>query len=282
MTFSSIRVLRMVLRISGCFSFLSLAEAQIGIVDSGATGNQVNLGTAYTQSFDTLANTNTAPVPWMNNGTLPGWYAYQKSKGDVTVYNPSEGAQIPLGSFGTLGQTDRALGSGLGAPTGEFIHFGVQFVNDSSSLITGFDVSFDGEQWYYGTRFPGISEYLVFSYQIFNTGQGSLAEPSGWTAVSELLFVSPTNSGEPESQALNGNLPANRIAGIADSFTALTLAPRQELWLRWTATNTSSIADDSLAIDNLTVHFSTVPEPAACAALIGGIVFFGALCRRRR
>ncbi len=282
MTFSSIRVLRMVLRISGCFSFLSLAEAQIGIVDSGATGNQVNLGTAYTQSFDTLANTNTAPVPWMNNGTLPGWYAYQKSKGDVTVYNPSEGAQIPLGSFGTLGQTDRALGSGLGAPTGEFIHFGVQFVNDSSSLITGFDISFDGEQWYYGDAFLGRIDSLSFSYQIFDAGQGSLSIATDWISALDLSFVSPITNTEPIYQSLNGNLPANRIAGIADSFTALTLAPGQELWLRWTATNTSSIADDSLAIDNLTVHFSTVPEPAACAALIGGIVFFGALGRRRR
>jgi uncharacterized protein len=282
MAFSSIRVIRTPLCACSLFSFLPSTEAQISIVDSGATGNQVNLDGAYTQSFDTLANTNTAPVPWVNNGTLPGWYAYQKSRGDVTAYNPSEGAQIPLGSFGTLGQIDRALGSGLGAPTGEFLHFGVQFVNDSSLLITGFDISFDGEQWFYGDAFLGRVDSLAFSYQIFDIGQGSLSIATDWIPVPELSFVSPITNTEPIYQSLNGNFSANRIAGIADSFTGLTLAPGQELWLRWTATNTASITDDALAIDNLSVRFSSVPEPAACTALVGSVVLMAALHRRRR
>ena len=260
---------------------LPLARAQISIVDSGATGNQMNLGGDYTQSFDTLANTTTAPVPWNDNSTLPGWYAYRNSTGEVHAYNPSQSLQ-EFGSFGILGETDRALGSGLGSVSGDALHFGVQFVNNSSAVITGADVSFDGEQWYFGTRFGQNIESLEFSYQIFDAGQGSLSAPSGWTAVNELLFVSPINGGEPVRRALNGNLAENREAGITGSFTELTLAPNQELWIRWTASNNPYISDDSLAVDNLTVRFSTVPEPAACAALIGGIVFFGALCRRRR
>jgi uncharacterized protein len=268
------------------FFFLSIAvlpwaRAQISIVDSGATGSQVNLTGVYAQAFDTLAYTNTAPVPWTNNETLAGWYAYRKSGGDVTVYSPSQGGLDSYGSYGTIGQTDRALGSGLAVPAGDFIHFGMQFVNASSSLITGFDISFDGEQWYYGTRFGAIIESLEFSYQIVEAGQGGLSTNSGWLPVPTLSFISPINSGSV-GRALDGNLPANRIDGIADSFTGLTLAPGQELWLRWTANNTASITDDALAIDNLRVSFSTVPEPAGCAALFGGVVLLAALRRRRR
>ena len=155
-------------------------------------------------------------------------------------------------------------------------------MNSSSSLISGFDISFDGEQWFYGDTFLGISDSLAFSYGIFDAGQGGLSQPSGWTAVNELLFASPISGGEPVDRPLDGNLSANRRAGIANSFTGLTLAPGQELWLRWTATNTSLITDHALAIDNLRVSFSTVPEPAACAALFGGVGLLAALRRRRR
>jgi uncharacterized protein len=265
-----------------CLVFLPAAEAQVSIVDSGATGSQMNLDGVYMQAFDTLAYTNTAPVPWTNNETLAGWYAYRKSGGDVTVYSPSQGGLDSYGSYGTIGQTDRALGSGLAVPAGDFIHFGMQFVNASSSLITGFDISFDGEQWYYGDAFAGRIDSLTFSFQVFDAGQGSLSSYSGWNLVSELLFTSPINTGSSFNRPLDGNLPVNRIDGIADSFTGLTLAPGQELWLRWTATNNSSITDDALAIDNLRVSFSTVPEPAACATLFGSFVLLAALQRRRR
>jgi uncharacterized protein len=250
-------------------------------VDSGATGNQVNRGAAYTQSFDSLANTNTSPVPWVNNGTLPGWYAYQKSAGAVIAYNPSQGGAPDFGSFGALGNTERSLGSGVGAISGDFLHFGLRFLNASSSVVTGFDISFDGEQWFYGNSFLGVTESLTFSYQIFDAGQGSVSAPLGWTAVNELTFASPINNITPSFQALNGNLPANREAGIADSFTGLTLAPNQELWIRWTATNTPSISDHSLTIDNLSVRFTAVPEPATNVALAGGFAFLTVLCRRK-
>ena len=86
------------------------ATAQIEIVNSGATGNQLNLADNYTQSFDTLANTGTALTPWLNNTTLPGWYAYRTNSGDITGYTPNAGR---FASFGGEGQLDRALGSDL-------------------------------------------------------------------------------------------------------------------------------------------------------------------------
>ena len=208
-------------------AFVSLAKAQISIVDSGAAGNQVNLGAAYTQSFDSLANTTTAPVPWVNNGTLPGWYAYRQSSGAATSYSPSQRTS-PFGSFGLLGNPDRALGSSLNGGVVDTLHFGVQFNNNTSSLISGFDISFDGEQWFYGDSFPGVTESLDFSYQVFDAGLGGFSVSSGWTSVSALTFVSPidNDSESAVNQALDGNLPANREAGI-ESFIGLVLSPGQ-------------------------------------------------------
>jgi uncharacterized protein len=270
--------LNSVLSLVGLLAFCPLAKAQVSIVESGAT---------YTQSFDSLANTNTSPVPWVNNGTLPGWYAYRQSSGPVTVYNPSGGGAPDFGSFGALGNADRALGSSLNGGQADVLHFGVRFVNGSAALITGFDISFDGEQWFYGDSLPSGPapwgpDSLAFSYQIFDAGQGSLSVASDWTAVSELLFISPISTGSSFGRPLNGNLPANRIEGIAESFTGLTLAPGQELWLRWTATNNLSITDDALAIDNLSVRLTAVPEPAAYVVLAGGFAFSAVLCRRKR
>ena len=263
-----------------CFAaFLPFARAQIRIVDSGATGNQVNLGSSYTQSFDSLANSTTAPVPWTNNSTLPAWYVYDKIIA-VNSYSPSQGGPTAFGSFGTLGNPDRALGSALGAPSGDVLHFGVQFVNASALTITGVNISFDGEQWYYGTSSVGVVESLDFSYQVFDAGQGDISATSGWIADDNLKFISPINDGTT-NRALDGNLPANRVAGIADSLAGLTLAPGQEVWLRWTATNTVGITDHALAIDNLSVRFTAVPEPAACAVL-AGLVGLVAMVRRRR
>ena len=199
----------------------------------------------------------------------------------MTSYSPSQ-RTTPFGSFGTIGNIDRALGSGLRTGTGDFVHFGVRFVNLSSSLIAGFDVSFDGEQWFYGDSFPGVTESLDFSYQIFNAGEGSLSALSGWTSVSELRFISPVDNISPSFQELDGNSPANREEGIANSFTDITLAPNTELWIRWTASNTPSISDHALAIDNLSVTFHAVPEPATYAAMVGGIVLLVAWRRRRR
>jgi uncharacterized protein len=276
-----LRIVRAILSSTWFLGFLPSVDAQINMVDSGATGSQVNLGAAYTQSFDSLANTNTSPVPWVNNGTLPGWYAYRQSSGAVTAYNPSQ-RTAPFGSFGILGSADRALGSSLNGAQADVLHFGVRFVNDASSLITGFDISFDGEQWFYGDSIPGVIESLVFSYQIFDAGQGSLSAPSGWTAVNALEFVSPVANSTSYLQGLNGNLPANRQEGIADSFTGLTLATGQELWLRWTASDLLQITDHSLAIDNLSVRFTAVPEPATYVVVVGGFAFSAVLCRRKR
>lgn len=101
--------------------------AQVNIVDSGATGTQVNLNGVYTQNFDTLlSSTPSSGVPWVNNVTLPGWYSLGTS---YSVNNRFSG----LSSYGNGTDAERALGSIGGS-------WALRFVNNSSQTITGFNV----------------------------------------------------------------------------------------------------------------------------------------------
>lgn len=253
-------------------ALVSLASAQV----------QINLSQAYTQNFDTLVNTGVASVTWTNNATLPGWYAYQQSIGDLHDYRASTGPESGgIASFGLDGNTDRAFGTGLNLGTGDYINFGVQFANGTGATIDSVAVSYDGEQWQRMFNLSGGSDSLTFSYQIFNAGSGSIAAASGWNAVNALTFTSPVNVGT-SFESLNGNLPANRVANINAIFTGVSLAPNQELWIRWTATNLPTLNDHSLAVDNLTVTFGVVPEPAAYATFAGLGVLLCTVCRRRR
>lgn len=250
----------------------TLAQAQV----------QINLSQAYTQSFDTLANTGTGSVTWTNNGTLPGWYAYRASSGALGAYRASTGPESTgIASFGLDGNTDRAFGTGINTPDGDSINFGVQFANNTGTLITGFSVEFDGEQWQRMSNFSGGSDSLTFSYQVFNSGLGSISAASGWTSVDALTFTSPTNSGVG-FESLNGNLDANRAADISSFITGVSLGSGQELWIRWTATNLPTLNDHSLAIDNLTVSFATIPEPSTYALALGALALVGTVCRRSK
>lgn len=252
------------------------------LVSFASAQAQINLSQAYTQNFDTLVNTGTASVTWTNNVTLPGWYANRQSVGDITSYNASTGPQTGnISSFGLDGDTDRALGTGLNLGTGDSINFGVQFTNGTGSSIDSVAVAYDGEQWQRMSNLSEGSDSLTFSYQIFNAGTGSISAASGWNAVDALTFTSPVNVGTG-FESLNGNLPANRMANINAIFTGVSLAPNQELWIRWTATNLPTLNDHSLAVDNLTVTFGVVPEPATYATFASVGVLVCAVFRRRR
>jgi hypothetical protein len=143
-------------------------------------------------------------------------------------------------------------------------------------------VDFDGEQWSRGANSPQVDYSLFFSYQIFSSGSGSISVSSGWTSVPELTFTS-TNVALPSSSSLDGNDPANRIADISSLITGIDLAPGEEIWLRWSTKNLAYPQNyHTLTIDNLTVNFTAVPEPATYAAFLGAFGLLVAIHSRRR
>lgn len=241
----------------------------IDIVDSGASGAyQVNLTGTYTQNFDSLVSSGTGGVPFSQDITLPGWYSQ-------LTYGANQ--LSGLSSFGT--DSDRALGSTAAT-------WALRLVNASTQPITGFSISYTGEQWYRGANTPQVTDgmscyYIKYSasetlaYEIYNMGG------LGATFISPLRFVSP-NAVETSAAWIDGNLVENRTQ-ISFDFTGVTLEPGEKIWFHWVSSNNPTYNDHALAIDDLSISFSTaaIPEPAATSALLG-LAALGLAASRRR
>lgn len=197
--------------------------------------SQVNLtagAPTYFENFNTLANTGTPT--WTDNTTpLVGWYSTKNG----TTYGINTGSNNAnnVYSFGASLATDRALGAISTATTHRFA---VRIKNnDPVQSITSLTINFTGEHW----RVNTTTQALVFEYQ-----KGATALATGtWTADTNLDFG---NLSTGAAAAIDGTLPANQAA--KSSTITITLAPGEEIWLRWTKSATNS---HGLAIDDLNI-----------------------------
>jgi hypothetical protein len=199
-------------------------------------------------------------VPWVNDSTIPGWYAAQ-TIGTLANYDAGNGSSNVGGlySFGINGistNDERALGAVSSGSTGTVL-YGVQFRNNTTNTINSISIRYTGEQWRNsGTNAP---QTVDLQYQV---GATSLTTGS-WTGVNALSFTSPVFS--TTAAALDGNFSANRTL-VTSSSVSVTVNPGQDIWLRWSDIDHTG-ADHGLAIDDLSVSttFTTssqpVPEP---------------------
>lgn len=273
------------------------AVAQISLT----TGNLT-----YSQDFDNLIRTTTAET-WVNDSDsvsandgprlkgLQGWYtaSYTNATGVSITYTPllrsgdGSGNTGSFYSFGTSGAADRSLGSlpsdgATGSGSGSF-RIGARFVNNTTETISGFTFTYTGEQWR-KAQIPVATgaqnnQYAV-SFATFGAGLGTLDSGPYSATLAGATFNTPVDGGDNLSSALDGNLAANRFAGLGATVTDLVVLPGEEIWLRWFDSNSSS-ADHGIGIDDFSISFVTVPEPTA-AALIGlGMVLLVNRARRK-
>ena len=207
-------------------------------------------GGSYSQDFNSLA-TNGAGIAWVNNLTLPGWYASRSAAPqEVVDYDAGAGASTTgsLYSFGSSGSAERALGSLASGTQGHFA-YGVRLVNDTGVDRTNFVISYTGEQWRVANA---TVQTLGFSYQVGTSLTNADARNvQSWMRFPALDFHSPTTNG---IQALNGNEPTNRMAFININLTGLVVPAGQELFLRWFDTEDAG-SDDGFGVDDLAVSF---------------------------
>lgn len=249
-------------------------------------------GLTYAQNFDTLSNTlpvAATTIPWSDNTTLPGWYAtrglpapqaawtsYRVDSGD----NNSGGIHS-LGSTNGGGGvnpiTDRAFGSvGSGTPGTNAI--GLRIQNDTADTLGNITISYTAEQWRNGGN-VNVQTILAFSYGInaaFTPVSAVTNDPT-YALFTALDFVSPQVGAT--AAALDGNAAANRTTFSNILLPGVTLNPGQEIMLRWLDVNDSG-NDHGGGIDDLTVNFSIVPEPAG--AVLMGLGVLGLVFWRRR
>ncbi len=237
-----------------CAIFLTaIAIAYVASPSSALTNNGsiTTLESPLTENFDTLASTGTN-ITWTDNATIPGWYSSRVAYNSGTG-SSNTGALYSFGVAGTNPVTDRALGAVASGGTGT-IFYGVRFVNNTGNTINSLDVSYIGEQWRNGgsnTAVPSVAQSNDFQYQVANAGAiTAINIPStGWVDHDALDFTSPT-FGTVAAQTLDGNAAANRTA--KSSNISLTVAPGQEVWLRWRDIDNAG-NDHGLAVDDLSV-----------------------------
>jgi predicted extracellular nuclease len=205
------------------------------------------LGSAYTQSFDTLANTGST-----NNITINGWYLNETGSATANngQYQAGTGSNTAgdTYSFGAAASTDRAFGglfSGTLSPT-----VGAQFTNNTGSTVTKLDVAYIGEMWRLGQNTAGrAADRLDFQ---LSTNATSLATGT-WTDYNSLDFSSPVVTGTVGP--LNGNSSPNQTP-VSFSITGLSIPNGASFWIRWNDFDIAPGADDGLGVDS----FSIIPN----------------------
>ena len=220
-------------------------------------------GSTTSQNFDTLTGT-----AWTNGTTLTGWSLFNKDSAPITSIAIGAGASSTgsFYSFGAASAADRALGgvaSGgayFGSPASGAVagYMAVAVQNTTGGVLGSFTTSYVGEQW----RDAIITPQTMRAEYGFGP---TFAGVTTWNATPPSFdFTSPTNA---NSGALDGNLAANRVAGLGGTISGLNWASNDVLWIRWIENNDAG-NDQGLAIDDL--QFS------ATAANVNGSLGFGA------
>lgn len=240
----------------------------------------------YSQNFDSLASTGTS-VAWSNNPSFPvlqGWSAWRTNSAgnttardasinNFTAYGINDGASNSgnLYSYGSVGSTDRALGS-LSSGTPGDILIVLALRNDTGAAITDISLSYDSEQWRNGGN--TASHSTVLDYKVVSTIGLSDTDASfttGYVAPGA-SFNTVTNVASATAAAVDGN-----VAGLSTGrggAISLTWNPGEILLVRWWDNNDVG-NDHGLAIDNLNI----VPTPGTMALVgVGGLM----VARRRR
>jgi predicted extracellular nuclease len=208
--------------------------------------NLTTLGTAYTQNFDTLANTGTT-----NNLTINGWYLNEtgSSARNNGQYAFSTGSDTSgdVYSFGAATSSERGFGtlfSGTLTPT-----IGAQFTNNTGSTVTALDVSYIGEMWRAGVTNRNAADRLDFQLSMNATSltTGTWVDHNGLDYNSSNINAT--------AGALNGNTSGNQTP-VSFSISGLSIPNGSSFWIRWNDFDISPGADDGLAVDT----FSLTPR----------------------
>jgi hypothetical protein len=240
-----------------------------------ASAVPISLTTAsgtYHQDFNTLATNGTS-------STLPtGWAILETGSNANTTYTAGTGSSTTgdTYSFGASGSSERALG---GLRSGSLIPlFGVEFRNDTGSILQSLNVQFTGEQWRLGAS--GRADRLDFQYSL-----DAVSLTAGtWVNFDPLDFVAPITTGT--AGLLNGNLAVNQQS-LSGSISGLNILADATFWFRWTDFDATG-SDDGLAIDDFSLSWTavvtgggstSVPDAGSSLALfglaLGGLGWFG-------
>ncbi|MBT9457316.1 MAG: PEP-CTERM sorting domain-containing protein [Burkholderiaceae bacterium] len=245
----------------------------------------ISVGSAaftYSQSFDSLATSGAANA-WVNDSTLAGWSLFNKTPAAITAYAAGDGSSNTgaFYSFGSSGTAERALGgtaSGgayFGSPAAGTLAgwIAVALTNDTGSALNSFTIGYNGEQWRNGGNTSAQTMVMEYGFGATFAGVGA-----GWTpAGAGFNFTSTVNTAT--AAAVNGNT-AGLVGGLGGTVTT-NWANGATLWVRWIENNDAGF-DHGLAIDDVRLSVTAVPEPESYALMLAGLAGLALVARRRK
>lgn len=202
------------------------------------------VGVPVVQDFDIGGSMNcTANVPWQNDVTIPACYS------DRPTYNYSNGCANVGGLHVAGSGGDMALG-GRGSNSTSQVRWGVRFKNNTGVMLSALHIGIRCEQWGYAQS-NLANNVTPFAYRasaspITDVTLGTYVNDPTWDLVS---FTAPTGCSGGNS-AIDGNSPA--YSSYQEGCLSVTLAPGDEIMLRWFDTN-DACNDHMLCMDDLTV-----------------------------
>jgi hypothetical protein len=239
-------------------------------------------GGTYTQAFDSLPSSGNAIAPEEGPGPhdldgeyfgfsgMQGWQIQRYTGTAELTFRMNHGTTTSQGifSYGSMGSTDRALGTLATSSPLSAYRFGVILVNDTPFTIDHFDLQFKGEHWRRSAT-SSKKDTLQFQYAV---GQNIDINTGTYQAVETLNFASQQTVG---SGALNGNAISVELDETIQIAGSNLWEPGMRLVLRWT--DIPALFGDGLAIDDLiltTVVHAPEPSTMALMTLAGLISFF--------
>jgi hypothetical protein len=210
------------------------------------------LSTPFTENFNAMGNSATATLPagfrvntaanW-STGTTATTLAYGTT-GTGAVTGTSPGGTINWANGVTDSSTDRALGflnTGSFSSPRSIIY---AFTNNTGSIVTSLDISFDYEKYRSGSR--------AFNWTFFH----------GSTATS--VNVANTSGDQAYAADANNSTIFDPPTSISKSFsiTGLSIANGATYYLCWTFTGVGgSTNGQGIGIDNFSITLQSSPAP---------------------
>ncbi|MCQ2389948.1 MAG: hypothetical protein MJ240_00880 [Kiritimatiellae bacterium] len=203
----------------------------------------------YAENFSALSNI-TAKTSWYNGiWPLPYWMGHNDREEPVGTIGLATTSATTSGFFSFLPATgiekDRALGF-RGSSERDF-HYGIAFLNDTSTPRNHFTISYVGVQWNHRNTvaMANTFEYLVTN-ELVNT-----AAPGSWTSVPALDFAPPcTTTIQADQDEWWGDTQSATLKGV-------TLGVGQYLIIRWT--DARSPSSGGVGVSNFRLSSERLP-----------------------
>ena len=276
----------------------------------GSSGQAANIGTGYTQNFDSMGTTGTTlPTDWTVWKVGSDHASWTTS---ITANGASDSVQAMTSAGTTLSAamldssivygtknamayniahaatpTDRVLST---SPTGiDGNALQLSLTNNTGGTLNSINVSYDIVKFYDGTKQSSInSNYPVGEelpgYQLFYSVNGG-----SWVNVSALNPVATADgihpvvaAGTPAAYNTNGSVDYS-VTSINNALVTLATSwgIGQTLNLRWVDDNAVNISNDQvIGLDNVNVNAASTPIPAAAWLLGSGLIGLVGLRRR--